>query len=156
MEKFLPSYIHPNALVEENTQIGENTRIWAFSHICKNVQIGHSCNICDHTYIESGVTIGNNVTIKCGVYIWKGVHLGNNTFIGPNVTFANDLKPKSGNRNFHLLETHIEDGASIGANATILPGIRIGKNALIGAGSVVTKNIPPDAIAFGNPARVKI
>lgn len=111
------------------------------------------CNICSHCFIENDVIIGNNVTIKCGVQIWDGITLENNVFVGPNVTFCNDKYPKSKNTQFKLERTIVREGASIGANATILPGIEIGKEAIIGAGAVVTKNVPAKATVCGCPAR---
>lgn len=145
--------IHPNALCESNT-IGKNTKIWAFVHILPRARIGMDCNICDHVFIENDVEIGNRVTIKCGVQVWDGITIEDDVFIGPNVTFTNDLFPRSKIYPSAFAQTIIEKGASIGANATILPGIVIGKNAMIGAGSVVTKSVPPGTIVAGNPAKI--
>lgn len=146
--------IHPHALVEENVTIGAGTRVWAFAHILPNVTIGCNCNICDHTFIENGVIIGNNVTIKCGVYIWQGIEIHDDVFIGPCVAFTNDKHPRSR----QYLSVHpkmkLERGSSIGANATLLPGITIGAWSMVGAGSVVTRDVPPHAIVQGNPARI--
>jgi len=146
-------FVHAQALNESNN-IGNDTRIWAFTHILPQAKIGSHCNICDHVFIENDVLIGDRVTIKCGVQVWDGVTLEDDVFIGPNVTFTNDIFPRS---DIHLQEnllTVIKQGASIGANATILPGITIGINAMIGAGAVVTRSIPPKAIVVGNPARI--
>jgi acetyltransferase-like isoleucine patch superfamily enzyme len=143
---------HSNAIVE-STSIGKDTRIWAFSHILKGAKLGDNCNVCDHTFIENDVVIGNNVTIKSGVYIWDGVKIEDNVFIGPNVTFTNDLLPRSKKYPEKLQVTIVEKGASIGANSTILAGIIIGKYAMIGAGSVITKDIPNNTLWFGNPAK---
>lgn len=132
--------IHPLSDVQSKN-IGENTNIWQFCVILKNAQIGANCNICSHVFIENDVKIGNNVTIKNGVQIWDGIEIEDNVFIGPNVTFCNDRYPKSGNKNFKLEKIIIKKGASIGANSTILPGVTIGENAMIAAGSIVTKNI---------------
>lgn len=138
-------YQHPEALVESK-QIGKNTRIWAFAHILQGAQIGEDCNICDHTFIENEVVIGDRVTIKCGVQLWDGIRIEDDVFIGPNATFTNDPFPKKG------ISILVSKGASIGANATILPGVTIGNYAIIGAGSVVTMDVPPHAIVNGNPA----
>jgi acetyltransferase-like isoleucine patch superfamily enzyme len=146
-------YIHPKAIVESN-KIGKGTRIWAFVHILPEAVIGENCNICDHTFIENDVIIGNNVTIKSGVQIWDGIRIKDNVFIGPNVTFTNDLYPRSKVYK-EFIKTYLEEGVSIGANATIICGITIGKWAMIGAGSVVTKNVPDYALVFGNPAKIK-
>lgn len=146
-------YKHPQSLVETDN-IGENTRVWAFAHILPGAVLGENCNINDHTFIENDVVLGDNVTVKSGVYIWDGVRIKNNVFIGPNVTFTNDLRPRSKQYPDHFLETVIEEWASIGANSTIIAGITIGKYAMIGAGSVVTKNIPNNTLWFGNPARL--
>ncbi len=147
-------FIHPKAIVETDN-IGEKTRIWAFVHILPGAKIGKNCNICDHTFIENDVVIGDNVTIKSGVYIWDGVRIGNNVFIGPCVTFTNDIRPRSKVYPPEFIKTFVKEGASIGANATILCGVTIGKWAMVGAGAVVTKNIPDYALAYGVPARVK-
>lgn len=132
--------IHPLSDVQSKN-IGENTNIWQFCVILKNAQIGSNCNICSHVFIENDVKIGNNVTIKNGVQIWDGIEIEDNVFIGPNVTFCNDRYPKSGNKNFKPEKIIIKKGASIGANSTILPGVTIGENAMIAAGSIVTKNV---------------
>ncbi len=147
-------YCHPLALVESN-QIGKGTRIWAFSHVLPGSSIGENCNICEHTYIEKNVIIGNDVTIKSGVYLWEGVRLEDQTFIGPNVTFTNDLKPRSKRYHTKYIETIVQKGATIGANSTVIAGNVIGEYAMIGAGSVVTKNIPNHTLWFGNPAQFK-
>jgi len=145
---------HPNAIVESD-QIGDGTRIWAFAHVLPGAVIGRECNICDHTFIENQVVIGNRVTIKCGVQVWDGITVEDNVFIGPNVTFTNDPFPRS---KVHLAEyprTVVRKNASIGANATILPGLVIGTGAMVGAGAVVTKEVPPNAVVFGNPAQIR-
>ena len=146
--------IHPLADVQSKA-IGEGTRIWQFAVVLVGASIGRDCNICAHTFIENDVEVGNNVTIKCGVQLWDGIRVGNDVFIGPNVTFCNDLYPRSGVRDSRrkLLNTSIEDGASIGAGAVILPGITIGRNAMIGAGAVVTKDVRSCATVVGNPAK---
>lgn len=144
--------IHPLADVQ-SSNIGEGTNIWQFCVILKNAKIGKNCNINCNVFIENDVLIGDNVTIKPGVQIWDGVTLENDVFIGPNVTFTNDLFPRSKNTKYDLKTTLIKKGASIGANSTILAGVTIGENALIGAGSVVTKDVPSNEIWFGNKAK---
>ena len=139
----------------KSQKIGQKTKVWQFSVILQHAIIGENCNICAHTLIENDVIIGNNVTIKSGVYVWDGITLEDNVFIGPSVTFTNDKKPRSKQYPEEFSQTTVEKGASIGANATILPGIRIGQNALIGAGAVVTKDVPANAIVVGNPAIIK-
>jgi len=140
--------IHPLSDVQSK-DIGQNTRIWQFVVVLPKAKIGDNCNICSHCFIENDVVIGNNVTIKCGVQIWNGIILEDDVFVGPNATFCNDKYPKSGNKEFKLLKTVVKKGASIGANATILPGIIIGENAIIGAGAIVTKDVPPGAVIKG-------
>ncbi|WP_082189315.1 acyltransferase [Aeromonas caviae] len=146
-------YIHPLSDVQ-TSNIGEGTRVWQFAVVLKDAQIGRDCNICAHTLIESDVTIGNNVTVKSGVYIWDGTRISNNVFIGPNVTFTNDKMPRSKVYPDEFLKIIINEYATIGANTTLLPGITIGKHAMIGAGSVVTKDVPDYAIVVGNPAKI--
>ena len=146
-------FTHPQALVE-STDIGKQTKIWAFTHILPGARIGSDCNICDHVFIENDVVIGDRVTIKCGVQLWDGITIKNDVFIGPNATFANDLYPHSKKHLDVYPKTVVEKGTSIGAGATILPGITIGKNAMIGAGAVVTKDVPPNATVVGNPAYI--
>lgn len=147
-------FIHPLSDVMSTT-IGQRTKVWQYSVILPKAVIGENCNICAHTLIENDVVIGNNVTVKSGVYVWDGITLKDNVFIGPCVTFTNDKKPRSKQYPNEFPKTVVEEGASIGANATLLPGITIGKNALIGAGAVVTKNVPENAIMVGNPAVFK-
>jgi len=143
--------IHPFSEVQTDN-IGENTSIWQFCVILKNAQIGNNCNINCNVFIENEVVIGDHVTIKPGVQIWDGITVEDHVFIGPNVTFTNDHFPKSQNKSFVLRKTLIKKGASIGANATILGGLTIGDNSLVGAGSVVTKDIPANEVWVGNPA----
>lgn len=144
---------HPQALVE-SPSIGEGSRVWAFAHVLPGAVIGRDCNICDHVFIENQVTVGDRVTVKCGVQLWDGVRVEDDVFIGPNVTFTNDPFPRSKQYLDKHPETVIRKGASIGANATILPGITIGTGAMVGAGAVVTHSVPPHAVVAGNPARV--
>ena len=144
---------HPHAIVE-STRIGERTRIWAFAHVLPDAVIGADCNICDGVFIESDVVLGDRVTVKCGVQLWDGVTLEDDVFIGPNATFTNDPYPRSKHRPASFARTVVRRGASIGANATILPGLTIGANAMVGAGAVITRDVPPNAIVVGNPARI--
>ena len=146
-------FIHALADVH-STAIGADTRIWQFVVILPGARIGQDCNICSHCLIENDVVLGDRVTVKSGVQLWDGLRVGDDVFIGPNVTFTNDKHPKSGNVNFKLLSTRIETGASIGGGATLLPGVFIGANATVGAGAVVTKDVPPGTTVVGNPARV--
>lgn len=135
--------------------IGENTNIWQYCVILENSIIGHNCNINFSVFIENDVIIGNYVTIKSGVQLWDGIRIEDYAFIGPNVTFTNDLFPRSKQYPSTFLETFVKQGASIGANSTILSGIKIGEYSLIGAGSVVTKDVPPFTVWYGNPAKHK-
>ena len=146
--------IHPLADVQSD-QIGDNTNIWQFCVVLPKAVIGSNCNICAHVLVENDVHIGNNVTIKSGVQIWDGVCIEDNVFIGPNVTFTNDLFPRSKQYPAQFEKTIVKKGASIGANATIIAGHTIGEYALIGAGSVVTKDVPPYTVWYGNPATMK-
>jgi len=144
---------HPLAVVESSS-IGDNTRIWAFAHILPGAHIGCECNICDHTFIENDITIGDRVTVKCGVQLWDGIDVEDDVFIGPNATFTNDPFQRSKRHQDKPPRTRIRRGASIGANATVLPGLTIGERSMIGAGAVVTRDVPADAIVVGNPARI--
>ena len=137
----------------KSSNIGTNTNIWQFCVIFPNAKIGNNCNICANVLIENDVTIGNNVTIKSGVQLWDGITVEDDVFIGPNVTFTNDLFPRSKNPEWKISKTLIKNGASIGANSTILAGITIGEKSMVGAGSVVTKDIPAGELWFGNPAK---
>jgi acetyltransferase-like isoleucine patch superfamily enzyme len=144
---------HPAAIVE-SAKIGARTRIWAFAHVLPGAVIGAECNICDHVFIENDVRIGDRVTVKSGVQLWDGVVLEDDVVVGPNATFTNDPFPRSKKPPPEFLKTIIMAGASIGANATILPGITVGRNAMVGAGAVVTKDVPANALVVGNPAYV--
>lgn len=145
--------IHPSSEVQ-SSRIGEGTRIWQFVVVLSGAVIGRHCNICANCFIENDVVIGDHVTVKSGVYLWDGIRLGDHVFVGPCATFTNDKFPRSQHYPDRFPSTTVEEGASIGGNATILPGITIGRYAMIGAGAVVTRDIPPFAIAVGNPARV--
>lgn len=144
--------IHKLADVSSDA-IGDGTRIWQFAVILSGARIGAECNICAHVFIENDVVVGDRVTIKCGVQLWDGLRIGNDVFIGPNATFTNDLFPRSKKYPDKYLETTIEDGASIGAGAIILPGISIGTGALVAAGAVVTRNVAARSLVRGNPAK---
>lgn len=144
---------HPQALVD-GSRIGKGSRVWAFAHVLPGAVIGDDANICDHVFIENDVIVGNRVTIKCGVQLWDGLRIEDDVFIGPNATFTNDPFPRSKRRQDRLPETRVCIGASIGANATILPGLTIGRGAMVAAGAVVTRDVPPNAVVQGNPARI--
>ena len=144
--------IHPLADCM-NPNVPESTNIWQFCVVLPHAQIGENCNICSHCLIENEVAIGNRVTIKCGVQVWDGITLEDDVMVGSNVTFTNDMYPKSKNEDWKLLRTKVCKGASIGAGAVILPGLTIGEGAMIGAGSVVTKDVPAGELWIGNPAR---
>lgn len=144
---------HPHALVDEGAVVGASTRVWAFAHVCSGATIGDHCNLCDHTFFENGVRVGDRVTIKCGVYLWEGVVVEDDVHIGACVAFTNDLRPRSRNESWKLLPTHLGQGCSVGANATLLP-VTIGRWAMVAAGAVVTKDVPDHALVLGNPARL--
>jgi acetyltransferase-like isoleucine patch superfamily enzyme/dTDP-4-dehydrorhamnose 3,5-epimerase-like enzyme len=146
-------FVHPQGLCETSA-IGAGSRVWAFAHVLPGAVIGTDANVCDQVFIENDVVVGDRVTIKCGVQLWDGLRVEDDVFIGPNATFTNDPLPRSKQ---HLAEypvTLLRTGCSIGANATILPGLTIGRGAMVGAGAVVTRDVPPHAIVVGNPARI--
>ncbi|SFV10310.1 MULTISPECIES: acyltransferase [Pseudomonas] len=147
------SKIHSLADVKSGN-IGAGTRIWQFSIVFEGAAIGSNCNICAHTLIESDVVIGNNVTIKSGVFLWDGTRIEDDVFLGPNATFTNDPMPRSKIYPETFTGITIMKGASIGANATLLPGVTVGSYAMVGAGAVVTKNVPARAVVIGNPAKI--
>jgi len=156
-------FVHSHALVETD-QIGPGTRIWAFVHVMKGASIGANCNVGEHSFIESGVTIGDNVTIKNGNMLWEGITLQDGVFVGPHVTFTNDLYPRSprlshaqaryADRSW-LVPTLVEEGASLGGGAIILAGVTIGRYAMVGAGALVTKDVPRHALVVGSPAHLQ-
>jgi UDP-2-acetamido-3-amino-2,3-dideoxy-glucuronate N-acetyltransferase len=146
-------FVHEQGICESD-QVGAGTRIWAFAHILPGARVGSDCNICDGVFIEGGAKVGNRVTIKSGVQLWDGVELEDDVFVGPNATFTNDPFPRSRAWLDEYPRTVVGSGASVGANATILPGIQVGRGAMVGAGAVVTRPVPPNAIVSGNPARI--
>jgi UDP-2-acetamido-3-amino-2,3-dideoxy-glucuronate N-acetyltransferase len=148
-----PPFIHAFADVQ-STAIGTGTRLWQFTVVLPGAMIGTDCNICSHCLIENDVVIGDRVTVKSGVQLWDGIRLGNDVFIGPNASFANDRFPRSLQKPKKILVTTIHDGASIGAGAVVLPGLEIGRNAMVGAGAVITRSVPPNAVVEGNPAKI--
>jgi acetyltransferase-like isoleucine patch superfamily enzyme/dTDP-4-dehydrorhamnose 3,5-epimerase-like enzyme len=146
-------FVHERGLCESEN-VGPGTRIWAFAHVLPGATVGAECNLCDGVFVEDGVTVGDRVTIKSGVQLWTGVELEDDVFVGPNATFTNDPFPRSRHYLEEYPRTIVRAGASIGANATILPGLEIGRGAMVGAGAVVTRPVPPNAIVKGNPARI--
>ena len=146
-------FVHEQGICETE-RVGDRTTIWAFAHVLPGAVIGADCNLNDAVFVENDVVVGDRVTVKCGVQLWDGIRLEDDVFVGPNATFTNDPFPRSKQRPDQYPHTVVEHGASIGGNATILPGLRIGSHAMIGAGSVVTRDVPPYAIVAGNPARI--
>lgn len=147
-------FVHPLADCQASA-IGAGTRVWQFSVVLAQARIGENCNICSHCFIENDVSLGNNVTVKCGVSLWDGVLIENDVFIGPNVTFTNDKQPRSKAYPERFLRTVVKEGASIGGGAVLLPGLTIGKRAMIGAGAVVTGDVPDGGVVHGDPARLR-
>lgn len=148
-------FVHPAGLCESET-VGAGTRIWAFAHVLRGAVVGRDCNICDHAFVEDGAVLGDRVTVKNAVLIWRGVTVGDDVFLGPAVTFTNDLAPRSralqGERDW-LVPTTVSRGASLGANVTVLCGITVGAYAVAGAGAVLVGDVPAHAVVIGNPAR---
>ena len=160
-----PAYIHSHAIVDKDVELGDNTKVWAFAQIMSGAVVGENCSISGGCFIESGAKIGSRVTIKNACLIWDGITIEDDCFIGPNVTFSNDKQPRSPRmplakerysdpKNWRI-ETRVEKGASIGAGTVIAPGITIGAYAMIGAGSLITKDVPPHALSYGSPAEMK-
>ena len=147
-------FAHPSAIVDEQCEIGNGTKIWHFSHIMKDCKIGQNCNIGQNVVVSPQVVLGNNVKVQNNVSIYTGVTCDDDVFLGPSMVFTNVINPRSAiNRKGEYLKTHVGKGATIGANATIVCGHNIGEYAFIGAGAVVTKEVPPFALLVGNPAR---
>jgi UDP-2-acetamido-3-amino-2,3-dideoxy-glucuronate N-acetyltransferase len=146
-------FVHPMGICESES-VGSGTRVWAFAHVLPGAVIGGDCNICDQVFIEGDVIVGSRVTVKCGVQLYDGLRVEDDVFIGPNATFTNDPFPRSKQHPPSYAQTVIRRGASIGANATILPGLEVGESAMVGAGAVVTRSVPAHAIVVGNPARI--
>lgn len=149
----MQNHIHPLADVL-SPHINPSTRIWQFVVILPSARIGADCNICSHVLIENDVIIGDRVTVKSGVQLWDGLRIEDDVFVGPNVTFTNDPFPRSKQYPANFPVTSVRSGASIGGGATVLPGITIGRHAMVGAGAVVTKSVPDGAVVVGNPARI--
>jgi len=140
----------------ETEDVGPGTRVWAFAHVMPGARIGSGCNICDHVFVESGAVIGERVTVKNNSLVYEGVTLEDDVFVGPNTVFTNDRRPRAASVRdgpFELVPTFVRRGASIGANATVVCGVTVGPFALVGAGSVVTADVPAHALVTGNPAR---
>lgn len=147
-------FTHPTAIVDPGAIIGAGTKIWHFCHIMSGAKIGPRCSFGQNVFVADGVELGSNVKVQNNVSIYKGVTCGNDVFLGPSMVFTNVINPRSAvNRKSEYMTTHVGEGASIGANATIVCGHDIGHHAFIGAGTVVTKTIPPYALMVGNPAR---
>lgn len=146
-------FVHPQGICESST-VGDGTQIWAFAHVLPGARIGQNCNLNDHVFVENDVIVGDRVTVKSGVQLWNGVRLGDDVFVGPNATFTNDRFPRSKQPPDRFLSTTVEQGASIGANATIVGGVTIGRGAMVGAGTVVLRSVPAYAIVVGNPSRI--
>jgi len=147
-------FVHPLGLCE-SASVGSGTRVWAFAHVMAGAVVGRDCNLGDHSFIEDGVRIGDRVTVKNGVAVWTGVTVEDDVFLGPYATFTNDLRPRAHRRVApgDFVPTVIARGATIGANATVVCGIRVGRHAFVGAGAVVTSDVPDHALVVGNPSR---
>ena len=148
-------YVNPTAVVDKSVIIGKGTRIWNFVHVRENAEIGKDCVLADYVYVGRGVKIGNGVKLENRATVYEGVTIEDKVFVGPHVTFTNDFIPRSFSTDWKILQTLVKEGASIGAGTVIVCGVTIGEYALIGAGSVVTEDVPPHALAYGNPARIR-
>lgn len=155
--------IHPKAIVEDIDAIGPETNVWAYAHVMAGCRVGSRCNLGDHAFVESGAIVGDNVTIKNNVLVWEGITIEDDVFVGPAVTFTNDRFPRSprggkamaryAEKSNWLEETRVQQGCSIGAAATICPGVQLGRYSMIGAGAVVTKDVDPFTLVMGTPAK---
>jgi len=147
-------YVHPSAEISESAKIGEGTRIWNQVQVREEATIGKNCSLGKDAYIDLNVKIGNNVKIQNGVSVYYGVIIEDDVFLGPHMTFTNDKFPRAFNSDWQICPTRVKKGASVGANATVLAGVTIGDYAMIGAGAVITKDVPSHALAAGIPARI--
>ena len=145
--------VHPTALVATKA-IGDGTRVWAYVNILAGARIGRDCNICDRCFIENDVVLGNRVTVKCGVSLYDALTLEDDVFVGPDVTFSNDPRPRSGRRPREFPRTLVREGASLGAGSILLPGVTVGRFAMVGAGSLVTRDVTDFALVYGSPAQI--
>jgi UDP-2-acetamido-3-amino-2,3-dideoxy-glucuronate N-acetyltransferase len=148
-------YVHPTAIIDNKAILGRGTKVWHFVHVMEGAKIGKKCVLANYVYVGRGVTIGNGVKLENRATVYEGVEIEDNVFVGPHVTFTNDPIPRSFNTDWKILKTLVKEGASIGAGAVIVCGLTIGEYALIGAGSVVTEDMPSHALAYGNPARIR-
>lgn len=147
--------VEPTSIVDENALIGDGTRVWNFVHVREKAVIGKNCVLGDYVYVGRGVKLGDSVKLENRATVYEGVTIEDEVFVGPNVTFTNDLIPRSFSTNWKILPTLVKKGASIGARTVIVCGVTVGEYAMIGAGSVVTKDVPPHALAYGNPAKIR-
>ncbi len=147
-------FVHPQGLCE-STEVGDGTRVWAFAHVLPGARVGRDCNICDGAFVEDGATLGDRCTVKNGTLVFSGVTCEAEVFLGPNVLFTNDLRPRAAIRRTDLIPTRVGRGASLGAGVVVVCGIEIGPHAFAGAGAVVTRDVPAHAFVAGNPARRK-
>jgi len=148
-------YVDPTAIIDDGVSLGDATKVWHFVHIMSGAEIGKNCVVADYVYVGRAVKIGDNVKLENRATVFEGVTIENNVFVGPHVSFTNDFYPRSFNKEWKTVPTHVKQGSSIGAASVIVCGVTIGEYAMIGAGSVVTCNIPPHALAYGNPAKVR-
>lgn len=146
-------YVHDTAIIADDVEIGRGTKIWVNCQIREHVKIGEYCIIGKDTYLDYGVIIGSRTKIQNGVSIYHGIEIADEVFIGPNVAFTNDMYPRASNNDWKVMPTFIAHGASIGANSTIRCGVTLGEYSMVGAGSVVTKDVPPYTLVVGNPAK---